>query len=106
MINLYSFLVVGAILFLLGIYAILSRKNAIALLMGVELMLNGVALTFVSFNRFIKVTQQALPFDGDVFAVFIIILAAAEAAIALAIVMQVFNRTEDVNLEDLKSLKE
>ena len=106
MINLYSFLVVGAILFLLGIYAILSRKNAIALLMGVELMLNGVALTFVSFNRFIKVAGSALPFDGDVFAVFIIILAAAEAAIALAIVMQVFNRTEDVNLEDLKSLKE
>ena len=105
MINLYSFLVVGAILFLLGIYAILSRKNAIALLMGVELMLNGSALTFVAFNRFIKVADTVLPFDGNVFAVFIIILAAAEAAIALAIVMQVFNRTDDVNLDDLKSLK-
>ena len=106
MINLYSYLVVGAILFLLGIYAILSRKNAIALLMGIELLLNGSALTFVAFNRFIKPAETNLPLDGNVFAVFIIVLAAAEAAIALAIVMQVFNRTEDVNLDDLKSLKD
>ncbi len=106
MINLHSFLVVGAILFLLGIFGILTRKNAIALLMGIELMLNGVALTFAAFDRFIKPAPVVNPIDGKVFTVFIIILAAAEAAIAIAIILQVFGRYEDINLEDLKRMKD
>ncbi len=106
MINLQSFLVVGMILFLLGIFGILTRKNAIALLMGIELMLNGVALTFAAFDRFIKPAEMVNPIDGKVFVIFIIILAAAEAAIALAIIIQVFGRYEDINLEDLKRMKE
>ena len=106
MISLQSFLVVGALIFLIGIFGILTRKNAIALLMGIELMLNGVALTFAAFDRFIKPAETMNPIDGKVFTIFVIILAAAEAAIALAIILEVFGRYEDVNLEDLKRMKD
>ena len=106
MISLQSFLIVGALIFLIGIFGILTRKNAISLLMGIELMLNGVALTFVAFDRFIRPAETMNSIDGRVFAVFIIILAAAEAAIALAIIIEVFGRYDDVNLEDLKRMKD
>jgi len=87
-IGLTHFLVVSAILFSLGILALVTRKNTILMLMGIELILNSANLNFLAFSRF-----QAMNLDGHVAAIFVIILAAAEAAVALAIVLHIFKRT-------------
>lgn len=84
-IGLQHFLVVGAVLFGLGLFTVITRRNAVGILLGVELILNAAALNFVAFEQFV-----AGGTSGQVFTVFIIILAASEAAIALAIVLQVY----------------
>ena len=78
-------LVIGAALFCCGLYTILTRRNAVAVLMGVELILNAANINFVAFAHFVEGKV-----GGQAFAVFIILLAAAEAAVALAIVLAVF----------------
>ena len=80
-----AYVAVSAALFALGIVAILARRNVIYILMGIEMILNAANLNFVAFNRF-----GSLQLDGQMFAIFTIILAAAEAAVALAIVLNVF----------------
>lgn len=97
MIGLTHYLVVAAALFVLGLLTVVSRRNTIAILMGVELMLNAASLNFVAFNRFSPGFPGA--FGGQVFALFIIVLAAAEAAVALAIIFAFFkiNRTVDAD---------
>lgn len=100
-VQLAHFLIVSAILFSLGIYAILTRRNAILVLMGVELVLNAANINFVAFSRY-----GGMNMDGQVAAVFVIILAAAEAAIALAIVLNIFNRFQTINVDEISSLKE
>ena len=97
-ITLSHFLVVGALLFALGIVTVGTRRNAVGLLMGVELMLNGANVNFVAFNHYV-----AGGVSGQVFALFIIVLAAAEAAVALAIVLAIFQlfKTIDVREADL-----
>jgi NADH-quinone oxidoreductase subunit K len=97
MIPLFWWLVVAAALFCIGLYAVLSRKNAIGVLMGIELMLNAVNVNLVAFWRYI--TPQAL--TGQVFAIFVITVAAAEAAVGLAIFISVYRRHGTVNVEDL-----
>ena len=79
--NLSTYLIISAILFSLGIYGVMTRRNAVAMLMGIELILNSANLNFVAFNRFSGMEKL----EGQVFSVFVIVLAAAEAAIALAI---------------------
>jgi len=101
-VQLAHFLIVGAALFALGIYAIATRKNAILVLMGVELVLNAANINFVAFARYSAVPS----FDGQVAAVFVIILAAAEAAIGLAIVLNIYHRFQTVNVDEVSSLKE
>jgi len=95
MIGLTHYLVVAAALFVLGLVAVVTRRNTIAILMGVELMLNAASLNFVAFNRFSPGFPAA--FDGQVFSLFVIVLAAAEAAVALAIIFAFYkiNRTVD-----------
>ncbi|MCY3764343.1 MAG: NADH-quinone oxidoreductase subunit NuoK [Gemmatimonadetes bacterium] len=93
------YLVVGAILFCLGILAVATRRNAISILMGVELILNAANLNLVAFARF---TDSGL--EGQVFAVFVIVLAAAEAAVALAIVLNIYRNYQMVNIDRLDSL--
>ena len=99
MISLEHYLVVGAILFCLGILAVATRRNAISILTGVELILNAANLNLVAFARF---SDSGL--EGQVFAVFVIVLAAAEAAVALAIVLNIYRNYQMVNIDRLDSL--
>jgi NADH-quinone oxidoreductase subunit K len=100
-VQLAHFLIVSAFLFSLGIYGIVTRKNAILVLMGVELVLNAANINFVAFSRY-----GGMNLDGQVAAIFVIILAAAEAAIALAIVLNIYHRFQTVNIDEVSHLKE
>ncbi|MGQ0552302.1 MAG: NADH-quinone oxidoreductase subunit NuoK [Planctomycetota bacterium] len=109
--SLPAYLAVAGVLFLLGIVAILTRRNALYVLMGVELILNAANLNFVAFARFRGlpgaadgVTAAAL-LDGQMFALFVVVLAAAEAAIALAIVLRVFNDFGSIDVTRTDSLR-
>ena len=99
--GLNHFLLVSAILFSLGVFAILTRRNAIMVLMGIELVLNAANLNFLAFSRFTTGTL-----DGQVIAIFVIILAAAEAAIALAIVLNIYQNFNTVNVDEINRLKD
>jgi NADH-quinone oxidoreductase subunit K len=100
MIGLSHFLVVSAALFSLGIMCVLTRKNAINVLMGLELILNAANLNLIAFSKF-----SAGNFSGQIFAVFIIVVAAAEAAVALAIVLSMYRIIRSVNLDRADTLK-
>jgi NADH-quinone oxidoreductase subunit K len=96
--TLSHFLAVAALLFAAGLFTVLTRRNAVAILMGVELMLNAANVNLVAFNRFV-VGGMA----GQTFALFVVVLAAAEAAVGLAIVLSIFHtfKTIDVRAADL-----
>ena len=98
--NLQTYLYISAILFSLGLYGVITRRNGVAVLMGVELILNSANINFVAFARF-----GGMNFSGQVFALFVIIMAAAEAAVALAIIINVFNNLDTVNIDDARELK-
>lgn len=98
--GLTHFLIVGALLFTLGIMAVLSKRNIIMVLMGVELMLNAANLNFIAFSRF-----TSLSLEGHMVGLFVIIIAAAEAAVALAIALNVYNRFKTVNVDEISQLK-
>src|SRR5215831_12879251 len=83
-ITLGHFLVLGAVLFCIGLFGALTRRNAVAVLMSIEIMLNAVNVTLVAFAFFNPVKQTAALLTGQIFAIFIITVAAAEAAVALA----------------------
>jgi NADH-quinone oxidoreductase subunit K len=100
-VQLAHFLIVSALLFSLGIYGIVTRKNAILVLMGIELVLNAANINLVAFSRY-----GGMNLDGQVAAVFVIILAAAEAAIALAIILNIYHRFQTVNIDEVSALKE
>jgi NADH:ubiquinone oxidoreductase subunit K len=101
MIPLHHYLIVGAILFSLGVFGALTRRNAIAILMAIELMLNAVNLTFVALARYLPQTQL----QGQVFAVFVITVAAAEAAVGLAIVLGLYRNFKTVNVDEINLMK-
>lgn len=96
--TLSHYLAVAALLFALGLFTVLTRRNAVAVLMGVELMLNGANINLVAFNKF-----MVGGLTGQTFALFVIVLAAAEAAVGLAIVLSIFHtfKTIDVRAADL-----
>ena len=100
MIGLSHYLIVSAALFSLGIMCVLTRKNAVNVLMGVELILNSANLNLVAFSRY-----SAGNLNGQVFAIFIIVVAAAEAAVALAIVLSMYRILKSVNLDRADTLK-
>ena len=102
MIDLEHVLVVGALLFSIGLFIALSRRNAVGILMGIELMLNSVNLTLIGFSRF---TESPRPIDGQVFAVFVITVAAAEAAVALALAVQVYRLRQTIDVDELSTLR-
>ena len=99
--NLESFVLLSLLLFGAGLYAVLARRNLIAILIGVELMLNAVGLNFMAFNRFLAPD----PAIGQVIVLFIIGLAAAEAAIALSIILVVYRQRKQIDVDDLDELK-
>lgn len=102
MIELEHFLVVGALLFCVGLLIALSKRNAISVLMGVEIMLNAVALTLLSFSRF---GEEENKVTGQTFVVFIITVAAAEAAVALALAMTIYRNRDTVAVDQLNELR-
>jgi NADH-quinone oxidoreductase subunit K len=99
--TLSHYLVVGAILFGLGLFTVATRKNAVGMLLGVELILNAGALNFVAFDHFVSEARSS----GQVFAVFVIAFAASEAAIALAIVLQVYRMHRSIAADELTELR-
>jgi len=100
-VGLTHFLIVSSLLFCLGIYGIVTRKNAVMVLMGLELILNAASINFVAFARY-----GNFGLNGQIFALFVIILAAAEAAVALAIVLNIYKTFANVNVDEINNLKE
>ena len=100
-VTLTHFLVVSSVLFCLGIYGIVTRKNAVMVLMGIELILNASNINFVAFARFGNFGLQ-----GQLIALFVIVLAAAEAAVALAIVLNIYKTFVNVNVDEIDTLRE
>lgn len=100
-VGLNHFLIISVILFCLGIFGVITRKNAVMVLMGIELILNAANLNFVAFSRF-----GNFGYNGQLMALFVIILAAAEAAIALAIVLNIYKTFATVNVDEIDRMKE
>ena len=100
MIELNHYLFVSAALFSLGVMGVLTRKNAVNVLMGIELILNSANLNLVAFSKF-----SAANLNGQIFAIFVIVIAAAEAAVALAIVLSMYRMVRSVNLDEADTLK-
>lgn len=106
-VSLSHFLIVGAILFVCGIVCMATKRNAIGVLMGVELVLNGAAVNFIAFSSpFLRADSQlALGLDGHLITLFIIVLAAAEAAVALAIALCYYNTHATIDVDEGDELK-
>ncbi len=101
MIPLSWYLLVAAALFCIGLYGVLARRNAIGILMGVELMLNAVNLNLVAFWRYVNPSDLS----GLVFAIFVIAVAAAEAAVGLAIIISIYRTRDTVNVEEVDLMR-
>ncbi len=101
--TLQAYLIVSAVLFSLGAVMFVSKRNTIAILMGVELVLNAAALNFVAFAYFTP--SQASQLDGQIFAIFIILLAAAEAVVALGIALAAYKAYRHIQADQLVALK-
>jgi NADH-quinone oxidoreductase subunit K len=105
-IGLPQYLILGAVLFVCGVMTILLKRNAIGILMGVELLLNAANLNLAAFNHFSYAGSSASPrLDGQIFALFVIVLAAAEAAVALAIFLNFYNNFSTIDVERGSTLK-
>jgi NADH-quinone oxidoreductase subunit K len=101
MITLTHFLVVSACIFCIGLYAVLAKKNAIMILVGIELMINAAILNFVAFGKYDKIN-----YSGQIFALFAIVLAAAVVAVGLAIILNVYRYYKTVNPDQIRELKD
>ncbi|AMR33898.1 NADH-quinone oxidoreductase subunit K [Mucilaginibacter sp. PAMC 26640] len=101
MITLQDFMLVSAVLFCIGLFIIVSKKNAIQILIGIELMLNAAILNLVAFGRYDRVNN-----GGQMFALFAIVLAAATTAVALAIILNVYRRYKTIDPDKLNQLKD
>ena len=99
------YLVLGAALFLLGVIGVLTRRNVVIVLMSIELILNAVNLNLVAFSRYWQVIHGPSALHGQVFAIFIITDAAAEAAVGLGILIAFFRNKETVNVDEVNLLK-
>jgi NADH-quinone oxidoreductase subunit K len=100
MIGLQHYLVVSVLLFSLGIFCVLTRRNALGILLGIELILNAANINYIAFNRYCGVA-----YDGQVFAIFVIMLAAAEATIGLAIVLGIYRSFRTIDVEAIGRLR-
>ena len=101
MITLTDFLVVSAALFCIGLYMTVSKRNAIQILIGIELILNAAILNLVAFGKYDKVNNS-----GQIFALFAIVLAAATTAVALAIILNVYRRYKTIDPDDINKLRD
>lgn len=103
--TLYHFLILGAVLFCIGIYGAITKRNAVAVLMGIEIMLNAVNVTMVGFSSFNTVKPYATYLTGQIFAIFIITVAAAEAAVALAMIIAIYRKRDTVDVGEIDMMK-
>ena len=100
--ELQGYLLISSLLFCIGLAGILTRRNAILVLVGVELMLNAANINFIAFWRF---NPHAAQIDGIMFVIFSIAIAAAEAAVGLALIIAIYRHYKSVNVDDVKELK-
>jgi len=103
--TLYHFLVLGAVLFCIGLYGAIVKRNAVAVLMGIEIMLNAVNVTLVGFSFFNQVKPYSTLLTGQIFAIFIITVAAAEAAVALAMIISIYRKRSTVDVGQIDMMR-
>ena len=103
--DLSKFLVIGALLFIIGVAGVLVRRNIIVIFMSIELILNAANLNFIAFSRYLQDTGSPNAVAGQVFTVFIIVVAAAEAAIGLGIVIALYRNKETILIDEIDLLK-
>ena len=103
--DLSKFLVIAAILFIIGVAGVLTRRNIIVIFMSIELILNAANLNFIAFSRYLQDTGGTNPLAGQIFTVFIIVVAAAEAAIGLGIVIALYRNRETIWVDQIDLLK-
>lgn len=100
-VGLMPYLLLGALLFVCGVVCMATKRNAIGILMGVELVLNAATINFIAFAHY----NPTFDVEGQIFALFVIVLAAAEAAVALAIVLNFYNNHMSVDVDTAEELK-
>jgi len=99
MISVYHYMTVSAILFAMGTYGVLTRRNAIVIFMCIELMLNSVNLTFIALSSHLQ------SMDGQIFVMFVMVVAAAEAAVGLALMITFYRNRDSIDVDDMNLLK-
>ena len=103
--DLSKFLVIAALLFIIGVAGVLTRRNIIVIFMAIELILNAANLNFIAFSRYLQETGSLNAVAGQVFTVFVIVVAAAEAAIGLGIVIALYRNKETIWVDEIDLLK-
>lgn len=102
LVGLTHYVLLSALLFAIGLFGVITRRNAVAVLMSIEIMLNAVILALVSFNRFVA---PADTYNGQIFAIFIIAVAAGEAAVGLALMITIYRSRDTINVEDMNLMR-
>ena len=106
MVTLNSFLVLGAVVFCIGLFGALSKRNAVSILMSIEIMLNAVNITLVAYaSAFLTAKDVGQRLTGQVFAIFIITVAAAEAAVALAMIIAIYRRRNTIDVGEINLMR-
>jgi NADH-quinone oxidoreductase subunit K len=100
-IPLQYFLIIATVMFFVGVYGFLTRKNLITILMSIELMLNSVNINFVAFNKYLYPEKL----QGHFFALIVVAVAAAEAAVAIAIIINIYRRFSNIDVESVNEMK-
>jgi NADH-quinone oxidoreductase subunit K len=100
-ISLNAFLIVSTIMFFVGVYGFITRRNLITILMSIELILNSVNINFVAFNHYLFPDKL----HGHFFALFVIAIAAAEAAVAIAIIINIYRKFKTINVDNVNEMK-
>jgi NADH-quinone oxidoreductase subunit K len=103
--DLSKFLVIGALLFVIGIAGVLTRRNILVIFMSIELILNAANLNFIAFSRYLHETGNVNAVAGQIFTVFVIVVAAAEAAIGLGVVIALYRNKETIWVDEIDLLK-
>jgi NADH:ubiquinone oxidoreductase subunit K len=103
--DLSKFLVIGALLFIIGVAGVLTRRNIIVIFMSIELILNAANLNFIAFSKYLQETGSVNALAGQIFSVFVIVVAAAEAAIGLGIVIALYRNKETIWVDEIDLLK-
>ncbi len=99
------YVLLSAILFTIGAMGVLIRRNPLIVFMSIELMLNAANLVFVAYGRSFEITSGMSLFNGQIFVFFVIAVAAAEVAVGLALIVQIFKSKKNINIDELNSLK-